>query len=114
MEFRRLHRELDLAVRDACGGTTFPLDHDFHEIETLAENDQGRHTVSAATRHEFLRRLLAVNHARAEAEKTESRPTTQKRGKKVVSRFDEHVGMVERWLAEITEKRIRRGSFTSE
>ena len=70
LELRRLHVALDLAVRDAYGWQDLGLDHDFHEVETLAENDRIRYTISPAARREVLKRLLAENHARAEKEQS--------------------------------------------
>ena len=67
LELRRLHVQLDLAVRDAYGWQDLDLEHNFHEVETLTENDRVRYTISHATRQEVLKRLLAENHARAEA-----------------------------------------------
>jgi hypothetical protein len=75
LELRRLHIELDLAIRDAYGWQNLPLDHDFYEVETLAENDRLRYTISPASRKELLRRLLALNHVRAEAEKVQAHET---------------------------------------
>jgi len=75
---RALHRDLDLAIRDAYGWQDLDLGHDFVEVETLAENDRVRLTIAPAARTELLRRLLALNHAR-----TAAGPTTKKRrGKK--------------------------------
>jgi hypothetical protein len=68
VELRRLHVELDTAVRDAYGWQDLPLEHDFYEIETLPENDRVRYTISPAARKELLKRLLAENHRRAAAE----------------------------------------------
>lgn len=68
LELRRLHRELDIAVRDAYGWQDLDLGHDFHEVETLPENDRVRYTISPAARKEVLRRLLALNHERAAEE----------------------------------------------
>lgn len=68
LELRRLHVELDLAVRDAYGWQNLDLGHDFHEVETLPESDRIRYTISPAARKEVLRRLLALNHERAAAE----------------------------------------------
>ena len=65
LELRRLHRELDLAIRDAYGWTDLDLGHDFIEVETLPENDRVRYTISPAARKEVLKRLLAENHKRA-------------------------------------------------
>ncbi|MBX3650387.1 MAG: hypothetical protein KF771_03295 [Burkholderiales bacterium] len=65
LELRRLHRELDIAIRHAYGWTDLDLGHDFHEVETLPENDRVRYTISPTARKEILRRLLALNHERA-------------------------------------------------
>ena len=68
VELRRLHVELDLAVRDAYGWRDLDLQHDFHEVETLPENDRIRYTISPTVRREVLKRLLAENHVRAKSE----------------------------------------------
>ena len=64
---RLLQIKLDIAVLDAYGWQDLNLEHDFHEVETLPENDRVRFTISSATRRELLKRLLAESHARAEA-----------------------------------------------
>ena len=64
LELRRQHVALDFAVRDAYGWKDLDLEHDFHEVETLPENDRVRYTISPAARREVLKRLLAENHAR--------------------------------------------------
>ncbi|MDY0038923.1 MAG: hypothetical protein RBS57_01325 [Desulforhabdus sp.] len=69
LELRKLHRELDEAVLAAYGWTDLNLGHDFHEVETLPENDRVRYTISPDARKEVLKRLLALNHQRAEEEK---------------------------------------------
>ncbi|MXW92472.1 MAG: restriction endonuclease [Rhodospirillaceae bacterium] len=82
LELRRLHIALDFAVRDAYSWQDLYLEHDFHEVETLPENDRVRYTVSPVARREVLKRLLAENHARTGVEakgltakpKRESRP----------------------------------------
>jgi hypothetical protein len=68
LELRRLHVEMDLAVRDAYGWQDLDLEHDFHEVETLPENDRVRYTISPAARREVLKRLLAENHRRGSEE----------------------------------------------
>ncbi len=65
IELRRLHVELDTAIRDAYGWHDLNLGHDFHEVETLPENDRVRYTLSPEARKEVLKRLLALNHHRA-------------------------------------------------
>lgn len=82
LELRRLHRELDIAIRDAYGWTDLNLGHDFHEVETLAENDRVRYTISPSARKEVLRRLLALNHQRAATEAAAVPEKTKKRGRK--------------------------------
>lgn len=80
LELRRLHRDLDLAVRDAYNWQDLDLGHDFHEVETLPENDRTRYTISPAARKEVLKRLLALNHQRAsEAAAAPSSPTKRPR-----------------------------------
>lgn len=80
LELRNLHRQLDTAIRDAYGWSDLHLGHDFHEVETLAENDRVRYTISPVARKEVLKRLLALNHQRA-AEQAAAKPakTTSKR-----------------------------------
>lgn len=63
LDLRRQHAALDLAVRDAYGWMDLPLGHDFHEVETLPENDRIRYTIAPDARREVLRRLLVENHA---------------------------------------------------
>ena len=65
---RQMHVALDNAVRDTYGWQDLDLEHGFHEVETLPENDRVRYTVSPAARREVLKRLLAENHARAKSE----------------------------------------------
>ena len=64
IELRRLHVALDITVRDAYGWQDLDLEHDFHEVDTLPENDRVRYTISPSARRELLNRLLAENHAR--------------------------------------------------
>jgi methylase of polypeptide subunit release factors len=84
LELRRLHRELDLAIRDAYGWTDLDLGHDFIEVETLPENDRVRYTINPAARKEVLKRLLAENHKRAalQSQAADAAKTKKKRGKK--------------------------------
>jgi len=90
LELRSLHVQLDTAVRDAYGWHDLDLGHDFHEVETLPENDRVRYTISPAARKEVLKRLLAKNHSRA-AEQTASIPEKPKakRGKKAKTSEDQ-------------------------
>ena len=91
LELRRLHRELDIAIRDAYGWPDLNLGHDFIEVETLPENDRVRYTISPAARKEVLKHLLAENHRRAAAQKIASPVKTKtKSGRK--SKNDETHG----------------------
>jgi hypothetical protein len=69
LALRRLHRELDETILVAYGWNGLNLGHDFYEIETLAENDRVRFTISLDARKELLKRLLALNYQRAAEEK---------------------------------------------
>lgn len=81
LELRKLHRELDEAVLAAYGWTDLNLGHDFHEVETLPENDRVRYTISPDARKELLKRLLALNHLRAAEEKAKLPAKAEKAGK---------------------------------
>jgi hypothetical protein len=61
---RALHKAIDEAVRDAYGWQDIPLQHDFHELEFLPENDRVRYTISTSARKIILTELLKLNHAR--------------------------------------------------
>ena len=69
---RRLHVTLDIEVRDAYRWQDLDLQHGFHEVETLPENDRVRYTISAAARREVLQRLLAENQARTGDDRKDS------------------------------------------
>ncbi|MBD3376717.1 N-6 DNA methylase [candidate division KSB1 bacterium] len=62
LKLRDLHREMDLAVRDAYGWSDLDLEHGFHEVSYLPENDRIRYTISELARKEVLKRLLLLNH----------------------------------------------------
>ncbi len=82
LELRRLHTALDNAVRDAYGWGDLDLGHGFVDLDFLPENDRTRYTISAAARKEVLKRLLLLNHERADQEKqaTERDPPAVKKG----------------------------------
>jgi hypothetical protein len=61
---RQLHTVIDEAVRDAYGWKDLPLQHGFHELEFLPENDRVRYTVSDGARKTILAQLLKLNHQR--------------------------------------------------
>lgn len=85
LELRRLHVEMDNAVRDAYGWQDLDLGHGFHDVETLPENDRIRYTISPTARKEVLKRLLALNHHRAAeeaAKQTAEKGAKRKRGKR--------------------------------
>lgn len=73
LELRRLHVEMDLDVRDTYGWQNLDLWHDFFGLETLAENDRIRYTISPAARREVLTRILTENQERVKAE-SQARP----------------------------------------
>ncbi len=76
---RTLHVALDQAVLTAYGWQDLPLAHDFHEVETLPDNDRTRYTITPQSRKDLLTRLLKLNQQRA-AEETAAQaaksPTT--------------------------------------
>ena len=95
LELRRLHVALDTAVRDAYGWQDLDLGHGFVEVDTLPENDRVRFTLSPAARRELLRRLLVLNHERAEGEKQAATQAPKSPAKKAGKRrpgADEQTG----------------------
>jgi hypothetical protein len=81
LELRRLHIELDTTVRDAYGWQDLDLAHDFHEVETLPENDRTRYTITPQARKDLLTRLLKLNHQRAAQEAAKVPVKATKTGK---------------------------------
>jgi hypothetical protein len=65
---RVLHRGIDLAVARAYGWDDVDLEHGFHAVPYLPENDRVRFTISDRVRLEVLRRLSELNHQRHEEE----------------------------------------------
>lgn len=65
---REMHREMDLAVARAYGWDDLDLEHGFHEVPYLPENDRIRFTMSERARIEVLRRLSELNRQRYEEE----------------------------------------------
>ena len=68
---RALQREMDTAVAHAYGWDDLDLQHGFHEVPYLPENDRVRYTISEAARVEVLRRLSELNRQRYEEEVTQ-------------------------------------------
>lgn len=65
---RKLHQDIDIAVAHAYGWDDLDLEHGFHEVPYLPENDRIRFTISDRARLEVLRRLSELNHQRYEEE----------------------------------------------
>jgi len=65
---RRAHVALDVAVTGAYGWSDIVLEHDFHLVPYLPDNDRLRFTISESSRMELLRRLGDLNRIRYEAE----------------------------------------------
>lgn len=65
---RHLHREMDIAVAHAYGWDDLDLEHGFHAVPYLPENDRVRFSISDRVRLEVLRRLSELNHQRYEEE----------------------------------------------
>lgn len=67
-KLRALQREMDTAVAYAYGWDDLDLEHGFHEVPYLPENDRVRFTISETARVEVLRRLSELNRQRYEEE----------------------------------------------
>ena len=68
---RDLHRDIDLEVACAYGWDDLDLEHGYHEVPYLPENDRVRFTISDRARLEVLRRLSELTHQRYEEEVTQ-------------------------------------------
>ena len=65
---RDIHRSIDERVAQAYGWDDINLEHGFHEVSYLPDNDQVRFTISESARVEVLYRLAQLNRERYEAE----------------------------------------------
>jgi hypothetical protein len=67
-ELRSLQQEIDASVACAYGWNDLDLEHGFHELPYLPENDRVRFTISESARIEVLLRLAELNRQRYEEE----------------------------------------------
>jgi uncharacterized protein (DUF433 family) len=72
LKLRGLHAQLDLTVLNAYGWIDIELEHGFHEVDYLPENDRIRFTIRPGARKELLKRLLNLNHQIHDKELAES------------------------------------------
>lgn len=79
-KLRGLLQKLDEQVLIEYGWSDIDLDHDFHEVASLPENDCVRFTISELARIEVLKRLSTLNRERYEAEQTASSLKNVKNG----------------------------------
>ncbi len=87
--FRNLCIEMDVAVAAAYGWSDLDLEHGFHEVPYLPENDRVRFTISEAARAEVLRRSSDLNRQRYAQEKEAGSHKAEKKsasGRKRTSR----------------------------
>jgi len=68
-ELRQLQKQIDEAVRDAYGWNDIDLEHGFHAVSYLPDNDNIRYTISEPARIEILRRLAQLNRQRWQEER---------------------------------------------
>ena len=68
MQARSLQKQIDEAVRDAYGWNDIDLEHGFHAVSYLPDNDNIRYTISEPARIEILRRLAQLNRQRWQEE----------------------------------------------
>jgi hypothetical protein len=61
---RAVHARMDQLVLSAYGWDDVDLEHDFHAVDFLPENDRIRYTISKRARKVVLRRLLELNFER--------------------------------------------------
>jgi hypothetical protein len=76
-DLRELHCRLDEAIAEAYGWVELELEHDFHRVSYLPENDNLRFTISERARREVLSRLLDLNDQRYAAEQAAAAEAAQ-------------------------------------
>ena len=93
-KLRQFHIRLDESVLAAYGwhqdsddGPAIDLNHGFHDLDFLPENDRTRHTLHPTARRELLTRLLKLNHARAAGDPA-AKKTARKSTKRKVAQRD--------------------------
>ncbi len=92
---RELHRQMDEAVADAYGWSDLDLQHNFHEVAYLPENDRIRYTISESARLDVLRRLSILNRQCHEEEANQitaangNNQAVSKRGRRSKSKVSE-------------------------
>jgi hypothetical protein len=69
-QLRDLHRRIDEALIRAYGWEDLKLEHGFHGVAYLPDNDRNRFTISEPARVEVLHRLAELNRRRYEEEAT--------------------------------------------
>lgn len=72
LEIRDLHKKVDAAVISAYGWDDLDLEHGFHSVDYLPENDRVRYTISEKARNEVLDRLTLLNKQRFNEERKEA------------------------------------------
>jgi hypothetical protein len=81
-ELRELHREIDHTVANSYGWHDIDLDHGFHEVSYLPENDRVRFTISESARIELIQRLSELNRRRSDEEVEKSLHPAKPGGKR--------------------------------
>ncbi|PQJ36795.1 hypothetical protein BSZ35_00120 [Salinibacter sp. 10B] len=83
VNLRDLHARMDRQVLGAYGWNDIDLEHDFHAVDYLPEDDRIRYTISKRARKTVLRRLLELNFNR-HAEEADV-PVTEVEGHEVLA-----------------------------
>jgi hypothetical protein len=82
IEMRGIHQKIDESVAEAYGWNDLDLEHDFHSVDYLPENDRVRFTISEKARNEVLDRLTLLNKQRFDEEQKEAGSVHVLAGKK--------------------------------
>ena len=110
VEFRELHKRIDEAVSESYGWIDLDLEHEFHEVGYLPENDNVRFTISEKARIEVLRRLAQLNKERYEEEVAQGlHPNAKGTKKKAPSKKKRSTAMVYD-IPSYSEREIRKAA----
>lgn len=90
---RGVHCKIDEVVLDAYGWTDINLDHGYHKVSYLPENDNLRFTISESARGLLLNRLLELNRDRYDEDmqldlKVRATKTSTSKSKKAICGVD--------------------------
>lgn len=94
-KLRTLRTKADQLVTESYAWSSLKLDHDFHTVPYLPENDRVRFTISETARHDVIRRLSELNTRRHNEETRSATSTNSGSPKTSRARSNSNPGQIE-------------------